>query len=123
MPERPPSFQWYPKDQDTNEDIRLMTDEEYGFYVRCLNHAWMNDGLPERMEDLAKLFRTTKTQVQRRWKKVGKLFFFSENRWKNLKQEEQRAEAKKFSENRRAAANSRWLNKTPMQVHSSSIAD
>jgi hypothetical protein len=130
-----PAFQWYPKDCDTDENVRLMNDEEFGVYVRCLNHAWLNDGLPTDLRDLRRLFDSRgtdgdeKTTEERRendgrkrrdrfnsiWKRVGKCFFLDEStgRLRNPKQEEQRVAHEEFRESRRNAAKARW----DKQVH------
>src|SRR4030095_10356179 len=58
-----PGFFWYPKDVDTDEAVCIMEDAEYGFYCRCLNHSWINDGLPGDLEKLAKILGKTKKYV------------------------------------------------------------
>lgn len=69
-----PYFKWYPADADTDENFRLMTDEEIGFCVRCLNHAWINGGIPAEPAERARAFKKTPVQLARLWRRVGKCF-------------------------------------------------
>lgn len=104
-----PAFQWYPKDCDTDENVRLMDDAEFGFYVRCLNHAWMNDGIPGDLADLAKILHRPLGRVKAYWSRVGKCFVIDEHgRARNPKQELQRNELREFRESRKRAADARW---------------
>ena len=103
-----PAFQWYPKDCDTDEKVRMMDDEHFGFYVRCLNHAWLNYGLPENLSDIAMALGRRPSKVIKLWEKVGICFELLEKRWVNVKQEEQRKTVREFVESRRKAAVTRW---------------
>lgn len=91
-----PAFQWYPKDCDTDENVRCMDDAEFGFYVRCLNHAWLNNGLPESLEDIARIMGHTHGKIKKYWNRVGRCFVLSDGRHKNSKQEGQRVTAREF---------------------------
>lgn len=108
-----PSFMWYPKDCDTDEDVRLMTDQEFGFYVRMLNHAWMNDGVPAETADIARALGRPKQYVERMMNgRVGRKWVVPvpfNGRLINLKQEEQRNSGSSYSESRRRAASVRWF--------------
>ena len=109
---QPPAFQWYPKDCDTDERVRLMSHAEFGFYVRCLNHAWINDGLPELISSIAKLIGGSVRENTRLWEAVQPCFEKKNDRWYNRRQEQQRAERKQFVESRRNAAEVRWGKQT-----------
>jgi uncharacterized protein YdaU (DUF1376 family) len=106
--EKPPAFQWYPKDADTDENIRMMDDAEYGFYGRCLNHAWINGGLPGSIEDIARVLQRPVAIARKRWERVGKCFLLVDGRFKNPRQEKDRARVTSFQESRKAAADARW---------------
>jgi len=112
-----PSFQWYPKDWETDETVLLMTFAERGFYVTCLNYAWLNDGLPEHLEQLHKVLGGGRSETKKLWNSVKKSFFFDGKRWRNEKQERQRQASIEFSTKQKLSAKSRWLNKTPMPLH------
>jgi uncharacterized protein YdaU (DUF1376 family) len=108
-----PSFQWYPKDCDTDENVRAMDDTEFGFYMRCLNHSWLNHGLPENLEELGRILGRNKHHVCRVWPRVSRCFVISDGRYVNLKQESQRKEHQSFVDSRKKAANVRWGNVQP----------
>jgi uncharacterized protein YdaU (DUF1376 family) len=103
-----PAFQWYPKDCDTDENVRAMDDREFGFYMRCLNHAWLNGGLPADLNELARVIGRPKGYVEKVWARVGKCFVEDAGRFWNVKQEGQRQTVREFKDSRRDAANARW---------------
>jgi uncharacterized protein YdaU (DUF1376 family) len=103
-----PAFQWYPKDCDSDENVRLMDDAEFGFYVRCLNHAWLNEGLPGDVAMIARLFHKSANDIERIWEIVGKCFTLAEGRYVNPRQERQREESKKYQEQQKAKADAMW---------------
>lgn len=108
MASKPPAFQWYPKDCDTDEDVRAMDDREFGFYMRCLNHSWLNGGLPNSLPEIARIMGRTPNYVKKIWERVGKKFAEREGRLVNPKQETQRTTARDFVDSRTCAANTRW---------------
>lgn len=105
---KPPAFQWYPKECDTDENIRMMNDAEFGFFMRCLNHAWLNDGLPDNLDDISRALNRSLALVTKYWVRVGKCFHIENGRNRNSKQELQRKDALAFSEIKSKAANARW---------------
>lgn len=121
-----PSFQWYPKDCDTDENVRAMDDAEFGFYVRCLNHAWLNDGLPTDIAELARMMGKTPKQFLKLWVRVSRCFekfqTLTDVRFKNSRMEQQRSEQETFRKSRVDAANFRHANKLPLHVHSKTDA-
>jgi len=109
---KPPAFQWYPKDCDTDENVRGMDDREFGFYMRCLNHAWPNFGLPGNVSEIARVMHRPVPYVEKIWIRVGKCFVFDDSgRLVNPKQEEQRKEQEAYRESKRLAASTRWKSK------------
>jgi len=113
VPMKAPAFQWYPKDCDTDENVRAMDDREFGFYMRCLNHAWMNSGLPADLGELARVMSRPRSYVNRIWDRVGKCFIQTGDRLINAKQEELRMEQVQYRESKREAgakgAAKRWV--------------
>jgi len=105
---KPPAFQWYPKDAETDENVRMMDDAEFGFYVRCLNHAWINDGLPEEVENIARVLQRPEKVVRKYWTIVGKCFHSVNGRLRNPRLEEQRRQADEYRAEKSRAANARW---------------
>ena len=113
-----PAFQWYPKDCDTDENVRAMDDAEFGFYVRCLNHAWINNGLPTDIAEFARIMHKTPRQFLKLWARVSRCFFEnSEKKFVNFRQEQQRQEQENFKNSRVAAIKSRWSNKSSIHVN------
>lgn len=109
-----PYFQWYPKDADTDENVKAMTDQEFGFYFRCLSHAWLNDGIPADLKRLSLVMGRSHEYVEGLWPAVAPCWVahpLKNERLINRKQEEQRAASIRIGEARRDAANARWAEK------------
>jgi uncharacterized protein YdaU (DUF1376 family) len=103
-----PAWQWYPKDCDTDENVRGMDDREFGFYVRCLNHSWLNDGLPSDLDELARIMARTRKYLDTVWLRVGRCFALDGGRLRNPKQESLRRKQNEYSDSRRSGATARW---------------
>lgn len=105
-----PYYPMYPKDFDTDENVRSMNDTEIGFFVRCLNHSWNNGSIPENLDDLARVMHSPLGYVKKLWVKIGRCFVqaVEPGRLVNVRQEEERAEAavKSWAASRSAAQ--RW---------------
>lgn len=102
-----PSFQGYPGDCDTNEDVKAMDDAEFGFYMRCLNHAWLNDGLPADFDELARVMGKTK-KISKDFGQGSGKFLVHDGRFVNPRQEKQRSSARDLAGSKRSAAKARW---------------
>jgi uncharacterized protein YdaU (DUF1376 family) len=85
-----------------------MDDREFGFYMRCLNHAWLNHGLPGELARLAVVMGRTKGYVNKIWPAIAPCFEIESGRFFNRKQEESRENVREFLRKRQASANSRW---------------
>ncbi len=88
-----PYFKWYPADAETDANFRAMDDADIGFYIRCLNHAWINQGIPADSKERARVLRTRLDTANKRWERVGKCFVTSTlypERLINLRQETER---------------------------------
>ncbi len=110
-----PYFCWYPSDADTDENFRAMTDEQVGFYLRCLNHTWINGSLPADQAEAARVMNRSQAKFSALWKRVGRCFVPMEadnSRIVNPRQERERAAAKaqrgKQSEGGKSSAAKRW---------------
>lgn len=103
-----PYMKWYPSDFDTDEVVRMMSFEQVGFYLVCLNHSWINSGLPGDLESIAALFKVSRPDFDRLWHLVGRRFELVAGRYVNPRQEKERADANKKSENSRRSAQARW---------------
>ena len=56
-----------------------MDDADIGFYIRCLNHSWINGGIPADPKERARVMRTQRGAADKRWLRVGKCFVPSPN--------------------------------------------
>jgi T5orf172 domain len=89
-----PYFRWYPADAEMDEDYAAMTDQELGFYHRCLNRSWLNDGLPFDLDELARIMRVPRKYLDKVWKRVGNKFVGNaHSRLVNPRQEKERDKA------------------------------
>jgi uncharacterized protein YdaU (DUF1376 family) len=99
-----PYYTLYPSDFETDEKIRLMEDDELGLFMRCMNHAWINDGLPQDPEEIRRALRDSPDSFQRKWARVGECFPVAEDgRRRNSRQEKERAKATGKVERAKAA--------------------
>jgi uncharacterized protein YdaU (DUF1376 family) len=101
-------FRWFPKDADTDENYSSMSDTELGFYHRCLNRSWLNNGLPEDPSELARMMRVTPKYLQKVWERVGRCFETRDGRLVNRRQEEERTKAISRSDSATEAVRSRY---------------
>ncbi len=97
-----PYYKLWVKDFDTNESVRLLDLREAGLFLFCLNHAWINDGLPNSPDDIARALKIAPATFSKMWDRVGKCFFVgNDGRLRNGRQEEERAHA--ISKSRQAS--------------------
>jgi uncharacterized protein YdaU (DUF1376 family) len=108
LSDRAPYFQWYPKDCDTDENVRAMDDREFGFYVRLLNHAWLNNGIPADPKRMAAIMGRTPSYIAKIWPAIAPCFEARDGRLFNRKQEKSREILQNNSKIKSAAASVRW---------------
>lgn len=53
--DKAPAYQWYPKDYDTDEAVKLMTYEQEGIYRRLLDHQALHGSIPADVRQIALL--------------------------------------------------------------------
>ncbi len=103
-----PYFRWYPKDAETDENFKRMTDQEAGFYLRCLNHCWINGSLPADFAEMGETLNRPTEYCERLWPRLSKCFRLKEGRLINPRQEIERASAKEQAAKNKKAAELRW---------------
>jgi uncharacterized protein YdaU (DUF1376 family) len=108
-----PFYQMHPADFDTDENVRGMGLLDVGLFLICLNHSWMNDGLPSDPERIQKVLRVKPTEFGKCWKSVEPLFPLQDDgRRRNPRQERERTAAKSSSktqsERGKKGAEARW---------------
>lgn len=69
-----PAYQWYPKDHDTDERVKLMSLAQEGAYRRLLDHQWLHGSIPDDMEFCSKICRATVKEFRRLWPGVRACF-------------------------------------------------
>jgi uncharacterized protein YdaU (DUF1376 family) len=89
-----------------------MDDREYGFFMRCLNHSWLNNGLPADVPELARVMGRSVAYVDKLWKRVGRCFVVEDGRFRNPRQEQERSRAQSTSDARASASAIRWRQQT-----------
>lgn len=88
-----PYFRWFPADAEIDENYAALCDAELGFFHRCLNRAWANDGLPADLDRLAATMRVTREYLDQVWPAVSKCFTMTDTvipRYINPRQEHER---------------------------------
>lgn len=50
-----PAYQWYPKDYENDEAVKLMTYEQEGIYRRLLDHQALHGSIPADVKQIAML--------------------------------------------------------------------
>lgn len=103
-----PYFRWWVADAEVDEKYNSLSDKELGFFHRCLNRAWINEGLPADLGELAACMHVTRGYLESVWKKVGRCFFERDGRLYNPRQEQERAHVTSKSGQAADAANKRW---------------
>lgn len=110
---RAPSYPWFPRDFDMDEEVKLMTYEEEGVYRRLLDHQWFHDGIPADLDLIARLVpKVPVGRFKKLWPAMSMKFALVEGRYVNQKLERVRRELAEFKARREAAgrkgAAARW---------------
>ena len=101
---KPPAFQFYPKDFVSDLNVASMTMEERGQYITLLSHCWIEDGIP------------ISSPLVKQWLKKGSILegcFYKKNgkiRNKRLDEEREKqiAWAEKSSKGGKKTQGKRW---------------
>ena len=88
-----PYFRWFPADAKADALYGSFTDQELGFFHRCLDLAWDNDGLPVDLNEIAAITRVSREYLDSVWPRVGRAFIEVRGRLRNRRQEEERNHA------------------------------
>tara|TARA_Y100000004_G_scaffold84349_1_gene94679 strand:+ start:3260 stop:4120 length:861 start_codon:yes stop_codon:yes gene_type:complete len=109
-----PAFQFYAGDFLSDLKVATMSMEERGVYITLLSYAWLEEGLPQDINKLARLCGNPKN-FSKTWEVVGECFYIDEDdKLKNPKMEEIRetlqSYKKKMSEAGKKGMESRWKN-------------
>lgn len=104
-----PYFKWFPAEMEAETNFRCMTLEERGLFITCLNLAWVNNGLPSDLGELARMLRVNRNKLDKLWRgRVGVMFEHTRGRLRNTRQELDRQEVEYKSLTAAESANVRW---------------
>lgn len=85
---KPPAFQFYPKDFLTDDKVAVMNLEEKGAYIILLSYCWNNNGLTKNQNELKNMCGNPKNW-ERIWGKVGKCFYEKKEKYFNKRLEKE----------------------------------
>jgi len=109
--QKPPAFQFYPKDWDTDENVIPMTYEEEGVYWALCRRYWLaGNTLPSDLDTLRGLLkgRPPLKKMESLWKAIGRCFVVTDGRLSHKKLDALREEQQVNKKKRQDAANERW---------------
>lgn len=121
--EKPPAFQFYPKDFLSDEDQAVMSCEQAGAYIRLICHAWNEGSIPDDAVKCARLAGSEpKRFTSQIWPSVRPCFRLKEgDRLVHLRLEREFEKQREFSARQRdkgiAGAKARYS-----RGHASAIA-
>jgi len=104
-----PAFQFYPKDFLGDEEQSLMSLAEAGAYTRLMCRCWLNDGIPNNLDELARLCGATYGQMVKFWPAISKCFKQrADGRWIHPRLEKERAKQADYRKRQGDRADKRW---------------
>lgn len=110
--EKSPAYQYYPKDMETDEVVKLMNNRQRGIYHRLLDHNWLEGSIPAEIGHLATLVHENLKDFEAMWPLISKKFRKKGSRLTNPRQERERKKQKTFSKKQADAAHKRWEHET-----------
>jgi uncharacterized protein YdaU (DUF1376 family) len=106
--EKSPAFQYYPKDMETDEVVKLMSNRQFGAYVRLLGHNWIEGSIPANPDHLATLVHEDSRDFEPMWALISKKFHKKGDRLTNPRLEKERKRQRKYSLKQRQNVAKRW---------------
>lgn len=71
MAEKSGSYQWFPRDFEADEHVKLMTMQDEGIYRRLLDHQWLHGSIPADLHQIQILLKYIHfTSLLRSWERV-----------------------------------------------------
>ena len=103
-------YSMYPEDFECDEKVKRLSLEGIGFFLKCLNFAWTNDGLPPDFHDsCARAIGEDRRICNRLWPQISPNFLMAaDGRLRNPRQERERKKALAVHEVKSKAAKARW---------------
>lgn len=111
--EQSPAFMFYVKDYESDENVKGMSLEQEGAYLRLLLHGWLHGSIPEDVPTIAKICRVPRAKMARLWNGIRPCWKPAGNgRLKNKRQERERRKQKEYRQGKAEAglkgAQKRW---------------
>ena len=69
-----PAFQFYPREFEGDENVKAMSLEEVGAYVRLLCTCWTEHSIPDDLDRLARMLKVTRRKMERMWPQLEPCF-------------------------------------------------
>lgn len=69
-----PGFLWMPRDWLSNSKVRAMTLEERAIYFDLLCQSWLDDGLPDDVDELARIVGVDRIRFGSAWERIRRQF-------------------------------------------------
>lgn len=97
MGDKAPAYQWYPKDYESDEAVKLMTYEQEGIYRRLLDHQALHGGIPADVQEIAILVpKVPARRFLALWPRIAGKFKLVDGRLVNEKLEKVKASTAAF---------------------------
>lgn len=104
-----PYYKMYPQDFDCDETVRRLSLSGLGVYVKLLNYSWVNDGLPEKLRDIAQVIGVRWGAFEACWAtSCTNWCQHSDKRWRNTRQVAEIQQASQKSLSAKESAKLRW---------------
>lgn len=104
-PGKAPAYPWFAKDTKSDVECAALDATEYGVYIRLLEFAWINYGIPSDENFLTRLAKNSLGVSAYKWKKIWKILrnFFEERDGFlfNPRQEEERSSEQVYRANQK----------------------
>lgn len=95
--DKAPAYQWYPKDYDSDEAVKLMSYEQEGIYRRLLDHQALHGSIPAEPSEIAMLVpKVTLRRFLAVWPRIAGKFALVDGRLVNGKLEKVKADTAAF---------------------------
>lgn len=95
-----PAFQFYADTWLSDFHVRSMSNEARGVYVDLLAFCWLEQGLPDSVELLARALAQDAPTFERLWTEIQPRFYLSDGLWQHKRLDAEREKQRKFRRSR-----------------------
>ena len=96
---KPPAFQFYPKDFLSDLNVQCMNMEARGIYITLLCNCWIENSIPDDPDIIQPLLNhgsTNDEHMMNQWKKISRCFYKKGGRLFHKRLESEREKQKKY---------------------------